>query len=212
MEPVIHPGQHVESAAIEYEDRSDPTWQPTGTHQRIGEVGIRLLFERQNRTRDVAMPVPNGSFAGGYASVPAGGWGNDTFRAYTNGSHSGYVWETTWDTRADAREFATAYRRVLDSYDARQVGDDSYVIPSGSYADAFAVVADGSNVTIVNAPAHEALRGIDQSIGPIASDGGGTTPSKTDTTTTSGPGFSVAIGLASLLVIAVMARIRRGDQ
>ncbi|WP_181684655.1 Hvo_1808 family surface protein [Halorhabdus salina] len=213
MEPVIHPERNVESAVpIEQEDRSGPAWQATGTNQRIGEVGIRLLFEQQNRTRNVAMPVSNGSVAGGYASVPADGWGNDTLRGYTNGSHTGYVWETTWDTRADAREFATAYRRVLESYDATQVGEDSYVIPRGPYADAFAVVAAGSNVTIVNAPGPAGLTAIDRSLGPMDTVGTRTTPSNTATTTTSGPGFDVAMGLAALLVIAVMTRVRRPGQ
>ncbi|QGN07068.1 hypothetical protein Hrd1104_07000 [Halorhabdus sp. CBA1104] len=213
MKSVIHPERNVEStASIESEDRSGPAWQPTGTDQRIGAVGIRLLFEQQNRTRDVAMPVPNASFSGGYASVPADGWENDTLRAYTNGSHAGYVWETTWDTESDAREFGTAYRRVLASYDATRVGADRYVIPSGPYADAFAVVTDGSNVTVLNAPEKAALPEIDQSFEPIVSEGGATTPSKTGVTTTSGPGFGSAPGIASLLVIAVITRVRRVDQ
>jgi hypothetical protein len=82
-------------------------------------------------------------------------------------SEYGYVWVTTWESNEDATEFRNAYRSILTARDAttpqrvesentgstaKTAKTTTYVIPDGSYADAFRVTQDGTQVTIVNGP------------------------------------------------------------
>ncbi|MBN2471583.1 MAG: hypothetical protein JXN59_12745, partial [Anaerolineae bacterium] len=73
----------------------------------LGELYLREHL-RQTLTRDVA-------------DAAAEGWGGDRYHLYAapDGSASVLVWRTTWDTPADAAEFAAAYQnygsRVYDA-------------------------------------------------------------------------------------------------
>ncbi|WP_135662980.1 Hvo_1808 family surface protein [Halorhabdus rudnickae] len=205
VKPVLHPGRDaVLSEPIEYTDRSGSEWSRTDGAQRLGEAGIRTLFARQNATRRVALPRPNGTASlRTVVTSLADGWENDSLYTYTNGSHEGYVWVTEWDSRTDAAEFAAAYRAVLDSYEPLGVGDSQYVITDGPFADAFDIRHDGTRVTIANAPDRSALAELSDrfEVDP------GETPQRdttaTATTTTNGPGFDVASTLVAFVALVV---------
>ena len=155
-------------------DATDVTAIPLGENgtERVGELGLFGLFAYQTVVAD-ADAIDLGSYAtpdGGrydvydYSSQATSGWGNDRLTPYRkateNGTEYGYVWETTWDTADDARQFRTAYRRVLASKGARRTDDRTYVVSDGPFADAFAVVLDGRRVTIVNGPTRADLAAI----------------------------------------------------
>ncbi|WP_136687804.1 Hvo_1808 family surface protein [Halorhabdus amylolytica] len=213
VEPVLHPDRVVEPPEpIEYADRSGPDWSRTDDIQRIGEAGVRTLFARQNGSRNVALPRPNGTVSLRQAvTAPAEGWGNDTLYTYTNGSHGGYVWVTEWDSRADAAEFADAYRAVLQSYDPLVFGESTYVIDDGPFADAFHVRHNGTRVMIANAPDRSALNALSDRL-DVASTESRHHEGRTVITSTAGPGFGVASILLALVVMAVILLLIEGDR
>ncbi|WP_237718827.1 Hvo_1808 family surface protein, partial [Halogranum rubrum] len=97
-----------------------------------------------------------------YTSPPSQGWGNDKIVPYKKGEQDGYVWVSTWDTEEDAREFSEAYLRVLDGHGAESVGESTWVIADGGFADAFYVVRDGRQVIVVNGPTVDDLSDISE--------------------------------------------------
>lgn len=208
VEPVLHPDRVVEPPEpIEYADRSGPDWSRTEGAQRIGEAGVRTLFARQNGSRNVALPRPNGTASlREVVTAPAEGWGNDTLYTYTNGSHDGYVWVTEWDSRADAAEFADAYRAVLQSYDPLVFGESTYVIDDGPFADAFHVRHNGTRVMIANAPDRPALDALSDRIDVDSSELSRRDEKPTAVTSTGGPGFGAAeiilalVGMTAILL------------
>ncbi|WP_276299160.1 Hvo_1808 family surface protein [Halorussus lipolyticus] len=174
-EQIIHPDRRNESpVALSFEDTARADWNQfdqsnlsfggvNGT-TRMGEVGIFTMFwyqgyEYGNEIIDVNEHLyPNGgSFDWfNYTSKPSEGWGNDVLVPYRkqvgNDTEYGYVWRTAWDTQTDARQFHRAYLDLLRGQGAEKVGPNTWVVESGPFADAFRVVRQGSNVTIVNAP------------------------------------------------------------
>ncbi|MFC4357885.1 Hvo_1808 family surface protein [Halobium salinum] len=94
----------------------------------------------------------DGADAGGTGADGADGNGSDR-----TGAVGAYVWVTEWDSHADAREFYDGYRALLVGHGAEQVSLNTWVVPSGPYADAFRVTLDGTRVVVVNAPAVEDL-------------------------------------------------------
>jgi hypothetical protein len=100
---------------------------------------------------------------------------NATAAAATDGStnETAYVWRSTWDSPADAREFARGYRLLLEHWGGDRVSGDQveyvYRIDRQPFADAFRVSVDGDTVTIVNAPT---VAGLDE-----VRSGGGSLPS-----------------------------------
>lgn len=79
-----------------------------------------------------------------YTHPTTTGWAGGAFVPYVNGSRHGYVLNTVWETEADAREFQTAYVRLLRSRNATVERKGTYRI-SGSdpYANAFRVTRRG---------------------------------------------------------------------
>ena len=158
---------------IEYRDRARNGWetfpdQGVEGSDTLGEASMYVMFWYQARingadtvdTRSISeTESPYDVY--NYESDPSAGWGNDRLYPYQQGSGSsaeyGYVWVTEWDTEADAREFRAAYRAILDAQDAEQRAENTYVIPNGSFEDAFRVTQSGTRVTIVNGPAVEDL-------------------------------------------------------
>ena len=215
MKPVLHPDRDAgPSAAIAYADRSSPGWDRTAARQRIGEAGIRTLFERQQGARGVSLPHPGDTERPGeVVDALADGWANDTLYGYTNGTHEGYVWVTEWESPADAEAFAVAYRAVLEHYESRSVGTSQYVVPDGPFADAFALRRDGTRVTIGNAPDRAALRKLSDRFEATptapATRTTGTSADGTPATTASGPGFSPVLSVLALVVLASVAARRR---
>ena len=92
-----------------------------------------------------------------YAIDYADGWDGDRLHVYTRDGETAYVWKTTWDSPAEAREFADGYRELLRHWGGERVRDGVYRIDDGPFADSFRLVVDGDTVTVVNAPSTPAL-------------------------------------------------------
>jgi hypothetical protein len=161
---------------IEYEDRARNGWktfpeQGQGGSDTVGEASMYVMFWYQARTAGARTINPRSVARTSspldmynYDAAPSAGWGNDRVFPYYKGDVSdgqaGYVWVTEWDTEQDAAQFHNAYRAILDAHDAQSQGDNTYVVPSGEYADAFRIDRQGTRVTIVNAPTVEDLADI----------------------------------------------------
>jgi len=170
-------GDEVEEpAAIDFENSAADGWrlyedQGVDGYESVGEAGIYSMFwyasypERAGglgldviQWRDLfATDNPRDLY--NYTSEPSDGWANDRVYPYTspNSDEDGYVWVTRWDTERDAQEFRDAYVQILDGLGAEQVGEDTWTVADGEYADTFRVVTDGKRVTIVNGPDVDAV-------------------------------------------------------
>ena len=172
---------------ITYTDRSSAKWdrfESVGQDgsDTVGEASIFVMFWNQARTvgaetvRPQTLTQPTNQYdAYNYIADPSTGWENDRLFPYQTQSgmstEYGYVWVTTWESNEDATEFRNAYRSILTARDAitptptpQQPGSETmntesttYVIPDGSYADAFRVTQDGTRVIIVNGPDVDSL-------------------------------------------------------
>ncbi|MFB6111206.1 MAG: Hvo_1808 family surface protein [Halobacteriaceae archaeon] len=213
-EQVIHVTNET-PMTLSFTDTSTDAWSMYPNYgergaDTVGEASIFTMFWYQSRNYDAGV-VPVNALgdtespydAYRYVSSPSEGWGNDLVVPYRNGSGGdGYVWKTIWDTEADAREFARAYRAVLAAHDARSTGQNTYVVPSGPFADAFRVVREGQRVTIVNAPTVEALADLRPNVSAPG------TPTRTTRATSgaTGPG----LGIGTVVVAAVVTALLLG--
>jgi len=165
-EQVIHPDAYPaeQPRRVTVDDRSSAAWERAGRSQVVGEATAYATFWYNGQ-------IPSEHYTSNDADVSrftydhpiTAGWGGDRLVAYENDGRYGYVWKTTWDSDADAREFAAAYRDLLDSKDAVARDDGVFVVPDGPFADAFRVVRDGDTVLVVNAPTVGALDGVHDS-------------------------------------------------
>ncbi|MFB6087228.1 MAG: Hvo_1808 family surface protein [Haloarculaceae archaeon] len=179
-----------------------------------------------------------------YSHPVTEGWAGDRLVPYvTNGSaetnETGYVWKLAWDSPADAREFATGYRTLLEYRGATPVEShvNTFRIPNGTeFGDAFYVTRTGDTVVVVNAPSVPALSkvhaGAAPEVTPTPTPTATPTPTPTPTpsptptptptlsptttsaTTTTASGSGPAPGvvvtlLAATLALALAARRRR---
>ena len=157
---------------IRYTDRARNGWklfpkQGQNGSDTAGEASMFAMFWYQAREYGADTVNPRSvSRASGeydtynYTAEPTAGWGNDRIFPYHKGSGDdakyGYVWVTEWDSRRDATEFRDAYVKMLRAHDAvRRNG--VYVIPDGSFADAFRVHQEGNRVVVVNGPTPQAV-------------------------------------------------------
>jgi len=156
-EQVIHPEKYPdeEPVNVTVPDRSSDDWSRLDhdpESERIGEAVIFSMFVVNDQFENVTR--------GDYRHPVSAGWGGDKLVPYRNDDEFGYVWELTWDSTDDAQQFHDAYRDLLASYDAEDVGENRYVVHDGPFADAFRVTRDGRTVRIVNAPAVGDLRDV----------------------------------------------------
>lgn len=168
-EEIIHPERYPAESPVR-PDIPPPSdgWEVMGGPYTVGEVELFGLFWYQDRTSGTSLVDTSfGNADRGrfdrytFVSEPSAGWDGDGLTIVGNGKgQSGYVWVTQWDTVRDAEEFAAAHRRVLQAQGAAAIDSRTWMIPEGSYADAFAVVQDGRTVTIVNGPRIEDLSAI----------------------------------------------------
>jgi hypothetical protein len=186
-EQVIDPSKYREDAPVEVTvaDESDEAWTrigPSGggASESVGQPGLTAMFAYPAYDDRRAEPVlektafqnrHNGGLNRtdpfNYDTEPVSGWDGDRMYVYANESNTtGYVWRLAWDSAADAREFADAYRRLLRYWGGEQSGG-LWRIPEAEsgFGDAFAIEVDGSTVTIVNGPTADALDSIH---GPVA--------------------------------------------
>jgi hypothetical protein len=137
-------------------DRSSDDWERFDhdpVADTVGPVSIHAAFF-QNGVQ--AATVERYS----YAHPAARGWTGDTLVPYQNGDRYGYVWETAWESEAEARQFEETYRALLDSEGAQFQGEGGTVavVPETSaFDDAFRVTRDGRRVRVVNGPTVESL-------------------------------------------------------
>ncbi|MFB6135730.1 MAG: Hvo_1808 family surface protein [Halobacteriaceae archaeon] len=200
-------------APMSFEDRSNASWhlfpdQGVDGYDTVGEASVYMMFFEQSRNFGAGVVDVQAFFSPesdldlyDYTSKPSAGWGNDRVYPYHRGNGSdaayGYVWKTAWDTEADAEQFRAAYRKVLAAQDAERVGDGTWVVPDGPYADAFHVARDGTTVTVVNAPTVGDLSGVRSSV-DATNDTTNDTTSPTGTTTDGMPGFTGATALLAV--------------
>ncbi|WP_435334727.1 Hvo_1808 family surface protein [Haloarchaeobius sp. TZWWS8] len=189
-EQTIHPEKYGSDQPrdLRIEDSSSGSWHPLDVrgptdHASFGEAGLFVMlwypsYEKTQRTgtaQNVVIPyrkhfnVEGGELAKtdpyNYAAEATTGWDGDRLLPYVDDSsaetgETGYVWKTAWDSERDARQFADAYRRLLEYRGARPVDGrpNTYRIPDRKeFGDAFSVVQRGKTVVIVNAPTVGAL-------------------------------------------------------
>lgn len=169
-EEVIHPERYP--AADPRRPRAvavEPTggWTVLGGPYTVGELEVFGLFWYAREAHGIAaIPDTFDEPDGGrydrfnYTSRPSEGWDGDWLTVVERDGRTGYVWLTQWDSPADAREFAAAYRAVLEGHGARALDGRTWLIEAGPYADAFTVVVDGRRVSVVNGPTPAALEAI----------------------------------------------------
>jgi len=158
-------------ADLPYEDTSTDAWsrfpdQGVNGADRLGEASIFTMFWANSVIDygDISSGTDSRYDQLDYSATPSDGWGNDKLFPYKKGSGEdasyGYVWKTTWDSEQDAQEFRDAYVELLDKKQADRVGQRTWMIPDGPHEDAFHVVQNGTDVTIVNAPTRDELQEI----------------------------------------------------
>jgi hypothetical protein len=169
-EQVIHWRSNPDDARpVSVPDRSSGGWErvaagePAG--RTLGEAGVATMFaytlydDRDGSLveRDAFLREDDPGPRLTYDLAPSAGWGGDRLYAYRNGDETGYVWQIQWDSNAEAREFASAYRDLLEYHGAVRATAETWVISDGEFADAFFVRVSNDVVTIVNGPDRSAL-------------------------------------------------------
>lgn len=169
-EQVIHWRSNPDDArSVSVPDRSTDDWErvtagePAG--RTLGEASLATMFAYTLYDDRDGSLVEEGAFRRQdgpgprltYDLAPSAGWGGDRLYAYRNGEETGYVWQTEWDSNAEAREFASAYRDLLEYHGAVRATAETWVISDGEFADAFFVRVSNDAVTIVNGPDRSAL-------------------------------------------------------
>jgi len=163
---VIHPEKYpgMEPANVTVTDRSTEEWSRLGASdiaRRLGVAGDRRRSDTLGEAAIYAMLVDNEVIDAeerlAYEHSFSAGWAGDQLVAYRNETQLGYVWESAWEGRDDADQFASAYRQILNNHGALGTGDGVFVLPDGPFEGAFRLTRTGSTVRIVNAPTEEAL-------------------------------------------------------
>jgi hypothetical protein len=101
-EQIMHPDKYLSGEAPQTvtlkDDTVDPNWKLL-ISRTLGEFYLRSYL---------ATEIPAGD-----ASKAAAGWGGDQFHLYYDADKDAVAWvmKLTWDTPADATEFAAAYRQ-----------------------------------------------------------------------------------------------------
>ncbi|WP_336001686.1 Hvo_1808 family surface protein [Halorientalis halophila] len=190
-EQVIYPDRYtpprddVESVTIA-DDTSDG-WtrvRPEATsaateradYGRVGQSGLSAMFAYPALDGSGESVLPRSAVLDADPSVQfeydlsvTRGWEGDRLHVYENADagadETAYVWRLTWDSPAEAAEFADGYRALLRYNGASRVegNENVFRIPDDrSFGDAFAVRTDGETVTVVNAPTVEDLDAVHQ--------------------------------------------------
>ena len=155
LDPSQYPGEKPVDVSVR--DRSSGEWQRFDhdpVADTVGPASIHAMFFQNGiRAADVERY--------GYAHPAAVGWTGDALVPYRNGDRFGYVWETAWESEAQARQFAETYRALLESEGAQFCDGGVAVVPAASpYDDAFRVTREGNRVRVVNAPTARELPAI----------------------------------------------------
>ena len=196
-EQVIHPDKYGEDSPAEFsvENSASDGWERMTFPNRpnygsVGEAGMMAMFmypfydsnqqtqivparDFFNRQQGSSQLDPIDPL--NYNSTYSNGWDGDKLAVYTNGAagenETGYVWKSVWDSRQDAKEFVTGYRKVLKYNGATNVDTrkNTWEIPSGNgFSDAFYVKQTGDTVVVVNAPSVSELSNVRSGAAPAA--------------------------------------------
>ncbi|QRV16647.1 Hvo_1808 family surface protein [Haloterrigena salifodinae] len=169
---VIHPDRYPDNRPVDVDvpDRLSDEWEPitAGGEVRTETVGEATLFGALWANGVIERSITAGATElspYNYSHPATDGWAGDTFTAYrdADGERTGHVWRLAWESRADADEFADAYRTLLETRGAESVdaGTDTYRIPDGdTFEGAYRVTVDDDAVTIVGAPTVDDLEGV----------------------------------------------------
>ncbi len=183
-EQIIYPDRYldVEPRNVTIDDRNDPDeWDRVSVdgedaHDRFGQAAIVSMFvyptyHSEGTTEIISaeswLNVDEGDDQEPVQPLdfdqPQGdGWDGDRFHAYENDDEIGYVWQTAWESEADARVFVSSYQRLLDYWGGERIAenDTTYVYeipPHESFAGVYHVDFDGDEVRIVHAPSEADL-------------------------------------------------------
>ncbi|WP_458189136.1 Hvo_1808 family surface protein [Haladaptatus sp. NG-WS-4] len=196
-EQVIHPQKYPgdEPARIRVRDKTSNGWtrlKPAGRPNfgEVGEAGLFAMFmypyyESQGKTQIIPAQEFFHTKKDGkglrefdplnYRSAPTDGWDDDKIVVYTNDNteqnETGYVFKTKWDSKKDAKEFVTAYEKLLKYRKATQVDGrkNTWTVPdSTKFGDAFYIEQKGNTVVIVNAPTVSDLSDVRNGSAPTA--------------------------------------------
>ncbi|WP_174811747.1 Hvo_1808 family surface protein [Salinadaptatus halalkaliphilus] len=184
---VIRPGDDREPADLSVADRSSDEWERFGSDdggETVGEVGMVSMFAAGTMDHSRPAVIDSEAFftddvGYDYDQPPTDGWAGDELVVYAHADldpdgdlaagdvsdardQTAYVWASTWETDADARQFLEAYEQLLEGYDADPVDDwqATYVIDD-EFPGAYAIDRDGETVTIVRAPSVDDLAAVD---------------------------------------------------
>ncbi|ELZ11913.1 hypothetical protein C478_12105 [Natrinema thermotolerans DSM 11552] len=162
----------TEPVSVELTDRSSDGWDPVSDdgEPRTETVGEATLFATLWANGVVDRPLTRGAGERSpynYSHPATAGWAGDGLQVYQatdDTDRTGHVWRLAWDSSADAREFADAYRGLLENRGAERVrtaGDGVYRIPDDeSFDGAYRVSVTDDRVEIVGAPTVDALTAI----------------------------------------------------
>jgi len=150
----LHPDRYpgTEPVAVTVSDRSGEGWRRLDATDTLGEVSVYTMLVHSD-VADVENPT-------GYDHPFSTGWAGGRMAVYERDGEFGYVWETAWETPADAEQFALAYRDVLEANGGVGTGADVFVVPDGGFEDAFRVTRENTTVRVVNAPTVEELAAV----------------------------------------------------
>ncbi len=171
---LLHPERYpdTEPISVELTDRSSDGWERVSDdgEPRTETIGEATLFATLWANGVVDRPLTRGAGERSpynYTHPATAGWAGDGLQVYraTDGTdRTGHVWRLAWESPADARAFADAYRRLLENRGAdrvRTVGDGVYRIPDGEpFAGAYRVAITDDRVEIVGAPTVDDLAAI----------------------------------------------------
>ncbi len=120
-------------------DAPAPTGWTVQSENRVGELTIRYAL----RTNGLSYSR---------AAAASTGWWNDSMRAFSRPDGMATSWSTRWVSEADAREFANAWRAVLENRDATR-DDGVFRVPGTEYTPelSYVVVRDGPVVHVATA-------------------------------------------------------------
>ena len=167
-EQLIHPAAYPDETPVDVtvSDRSSAEWSRFSAPESdtVGEASMVAMFWQHGYIERSALRRGTGNYSAyNYDHPVTAGWGGDRVVPYRSGegddAEYGYVWATEWDTVADAKKFAAAYRTTLQLYlGGQRVEAGVYRVPDDRpFGDAFRVTRSGTRVTIVNAPTVEDL-------------------------------------------------------
>ncbi len=215
----------TETEAIDEWQRVRPEGRPDQASMGEAAIAVMFFYPTYHSGGDAGV-IPGDAFFNStgrelsefdpfvYDQPYSEGWNGDRLTVYRNtDNQTGYIWQLSWDTPEDAREFAQGYDDVLRYWGAEQIGTNTYHIPDGGFDDVFNIHVVENRVTIVNAPStsqilpvYTQLEGVDP--------GDAEERLHVDLTvgenqvTTEQPGFGVLPGIIGVM-LAVLLGIRR---